>query len=177
MGFFQKIADFFTSTRRPASDTPLLSTEELKKKILDLNKDSRPYQIRPANSDEEGVDFVAEWKIVDAKWYQIFAKAALKDTFKIFLKLHSETSEVHALDQRFTVAWSAGIPVLSMSVSAFRGQQQSVEFGTNYAFTEKGELGQVYNYHFSTNEMKKPIQDAVTGGGWIYRGVVRKGKL
>jgi hypothetical protein len=31
--------------------------------------------------------------------------------------------------------------------------------------------GQVYNYRFSTKEIKEPIQAAVTRCGWIYKGV------
>ena len=40
----------------------------------------------------------------------------------------------------------------------FRGQKAEVSFGTAYAFTEKGEFGQVYNYKFSTGEIKSPLQ-------------------
>lgn len=169
MGFFKKIKELFTSTRYPEEGTPLLGTEDLKKKIISVNRATAPFQIK--DGMEEGVDFIAEWKIVDASWYQIFAKASKQDTFKIYLKIHPETNEVRALDKRFKVEWEAGIPKLSFSASAFVGQQQSVEYGTEYAFTEKGEFGNVYNYRFATSEIKKPIQDAVTSCGWIYKGV------
>lgn len=33
------------------------------------------------------------------------------------------------------------------------------------------EPGRVYNYRFSTGELKQPIQDAVTSSGWTYRGI------
>jgi hypothetical protein len=48
---------------------------------------------------------------------------------------------------------------------------QSVEFGKAFAFSEKLEAGQVYNYRFDTREIKTPIQDAVTRCGWTYKGV------
>jgi len=47
----------------------------------------------------------------------------------------------------------------------------SVEFGAAYAFTEELKPGVVYNYRFSTNEIKKPIQEIVTACGWDYKGV------
>ena len=33
-------------------------------------------------------------------------------------------------------------------------------------------IGQQYKYRFETGEIKKPIQEAVTACGWIYKGVV-----
>ena len=60
---------------------------------------------------------------------------------------------------------------LSLSATAFKGQQQSIQFGTAYAFTEELEPGQVYNYRFDTREIKGPIQEAVTSCGWTYQGV------
>ena len=50
-------------------------------------------------------------------------------------------------------------------------QPAGLSSGTAYAFTETLAPGQVYNYKFSTAEMKTPIQEAVTGAGWTYRGV------
>ena len=169
MGFFGKISDFFSGTKRPESGTPVLSFGEVKKRVLDLDRDTAPFQIRDGGDEE--VDVVAEWKIVDAKWYEIFAKAGLKKGFKILLHFDDEKHEVRALDKEFTVEWRAGIPSLSFSASAFRGQRIQASFGTAYAFTEEFKPGQVYNYRFSTNEMKKPLQEVITGCGWTYKGV------
>jgi hypothetical protein len=72
---------------------------------------------------------------------------------------------------RDSVSWSAGLPTVKLAASAFRGQTQSVEFGKAYAFTETLAPGQVYNYHFDTREIKKPLQEAVTSCGWTYKGV------
>ena len=80
-------------------------------------------------------------------------------------------NEVRAVDQEWSVEWRAGIPSLSVAAEAFRGQKAEMSFGTAYGFTEKGTIGEIYNYRFSTGEMKKPIQDAITGAGWSYRGV------
>jgi hypothetical protein len=75
------------------------------------------------------------------------------------------------VDREQTVSWSAGLPTVKLAVSSFRGQTQSIEFGKAYAFTETLAPGQVYNYHFDTREIKKPLQEAVTGCGWTYKGV------
>jgi hypothetical protein len=163
------LLDFLTSTKRPSSDTPVLSPQEVRAKLLGLNRPTAPYQLVDGKADN--VDVIAEWRIVDAKWYEIFAKAGLKKVFRIKLKLDPAAHEVRAMDSEYTVEWKAGVPQLSMAVSGFKGQKQEIAFGTAYAFTETLAPGQVYNYRFNTKEMKEPIQTAVTSCGWTYRGV------
>lgn len=161
--------DFLSSTKRPAAGTPVLPPQAVRDRLLSLNRPTAPYQLIDGSS--ESVDLIAEWKIVDATWHEIFAKAGLSKVFKFYLKLDAKTNEVRAMDREYTVAWAAGVPNLSVAVSTFKGQTQSVQFGTAYAFTETLAPGQVYKYRFDTREIKKPIQDAVTGCGWTYKGV------
>ena len=155
--------------KRPDKNTPVLSVEEVRQRLLALNRETAPYQIIDGRS--ENVDLIAEWKIVDAKWYEIFAKASLTKVFRIYMKFDEARHEVRAKDEEYTLEWRAGVPSLSISVSKFQGQKTSIEFGTAYAFTEELKPGQVYKYRFSTNEIKKPIQEAVAACGWAYKGV------
>jgi hypothetical protein len=155
--------------KKPDKNTPVLPAEEVRQRLLALNRETAPYQIRDGSA--EGVDLIAEWKIVDAKWYEIFAKANLTKIFRIYMKFDESKHEVRAKDEEYTVEWRAGVPSLSLSASKFSGQKTSIEFGTAYAFTEELKPGQVYNYRFNTNEIKKPIQEAVTACGWTYKGV------
>jgi hypothetical protein len=163
------LLDFLTSTKRPAAGTPLQSEQEVRDALLRLNRPTAPYCVVDGRS--ESVDLIAEWRIVDAQWHEIFAKAGLSKVFRIYLKLDPAAHEVRAVDREYTVAWSAGVPKLTLSVTAFRGQKQEMEFGKAYAFTETLRPGEVYNYRFNTKEIKQPIQDAVTRCGWTYRGV------
>jgi hypothetical protein len=151
--FVMKLVDFFTSTRRPEAGTPVRSREEVLDALMGLNRPTAPYQL--VDGQAEGVDTIAEWKIVDAQWYE----------------LDPTRHEVRAMDREYTVEWRVGVPTLSLSVQAFKGQKQEISFGTAYAFTETLAPGQVYKYRFNTNEIKKPIQGAVTGCGWTYKGV------
>ena len=155
--------------KKPDKNTPVLSPEEVRQHIMGVNRETAPFQI--IDGKAEGVDLIAEWKIVDARWYEIFAKASLKKVFRIRMKLDAVKHEVRAQDEEYSVEWRAGVPALSLAVSSFKGQQTSVEFGTAYAFTEEGVPGQVYKYRFSTNEIKKPIQETVTACGWTYKGI------
>jgi hypothetical protein len=163
------LLDSLSGTKRPASGTAVLAKSEVSAKLQALNRPSAPFHI--VDGAAEKVDFIAEWKIVDASWYEVFAKAGLTKVFRIYLKLDEAAHEVRAMDREYSLEWSAGIPKLTLAATAFKGQVQSVEFGKAYAFTEKLEAGQVYNYHFDTREIKKPIQEAVLACGWTYRGV------
>jgi hypothetical protein len=163
------ILDFLTSTKRPPAGTAVRSPQEVVTALLGLNRPTAPYRL--VDGKAEKVDVIAEWRIVDAKWYEIFSKAGLSKVFRIYLKLDPEKHEVRASDREYTLQWSAGVPKLSVAVSAFKGQVQEVEFGKAYAFTETLAPGQVYNYRFNTKELKQPIQDAVTSCGWTYRGI------
>jgi len=160
MGFFGKKAD---------KNAPVLSASEAKQRLLALNRATAPYQIIDGASEQ--VDLIAEWKIVDAKWHEIFAKANLTKVFRIYMKFNEAKHELRTKDEEYTVEWKAGVPSLSISVQKFQGQMTSVEFGAAYAFTEELTPGQVYKYRFNTNELKKPIQEAVAACGWAYKGI------
>jgi hypothetical protein len=165
MGLF----DFLTGTKRPPKGVTPVSPEQIKAAILGVNRDTAPFEIK--FSDDSGADLIAEWKIVDANWYEIFAKAGLKKIFRIKMRLDVDKREVRAVDEEFSVEWRAGIPSLTLALSGFRGQKSEVSFGTAYAFTEEFKPGQVYKYRFNSNELKKPLQEAVLASGWGWRGV------
>ena len=165
MGFL----DFLTSTKRPAAGVATAPPEKVKQALLAVNRPTAPFRVLDGAAD--GVDLVAEWRVVDAKWHNIFEKAGYKKTFRILMKLDPVKHEVRALDKEFEVEWSAGVPRISASVSGFRGQKQEISFGAGYAYTEEAGPGQVYKYRFNTAELKKPLQDAATSNGWAYKGV------
>ena len=88
----------FSKKSSPAS-VKATSPKEVIDAILKLNRPTAPYQI--VRGKKEGVDLIAEWKIVDAKWYVIFAKAGLKKVFKIYMKL--DTEKHHQMGRRDTL--------------------------------------------------------------------------
>jgi len=145
------------------------STQTVYDRIMALNRPTAPYQI--IDGKAKGVDLIAEWKIVDARWYEVFAKASLTKVFRIYMKFDAGKREVRTMDEELNVSWRAGVPSFSAQASFFRGQKTSFSFGTGYAFTENLAPGQVYKYKFNTNELKKPIQDAIAACGWTCKGV------
>ena len=165
MAFF----DWLTGTKRPAAGVPAKSAAEVRADLLAVNKPTAPFSVR--DGAPENVDLVAEWRIVEAEWYVIFAKAGLKKVFKVLMKLDEQAREVRAVDQEWSVEWRAGVPTLSLDAEASRGQTRKFSFGTTYAFKKGGGFGEVYHYKFSTAEIKTPLQEAVTKAGWVWRGV------
>lgn len=161
--------DFLTGTKRPASGTPALPRAEVIARIRAAARPGAPWTV--SDGAAEGVDLIAEWKIVDAQWYESFAKAGLDKVFKIHLKLDEASHEVRAKDSEYQVEWRAGVPSVTLATKKFSGQTKEIEFGKAYGFTEKGTLGEIYNYKFKTSEIKDPIQAAVTAAGWTYKGV------
>ena len=114
---------------------------------------------------------IAEWRIADASWHEIFAKAHLPQAFKVLKRLDGAAKEVRAVDQEWSVEWRGGPPSLSLAASALSGQKTEIEFGKAYGFTEKLGVGEIYNYRFTTAELKGPLQRAVAGQGWQWRSV------
>ena len=155
--------------KKADKNLPVLSVEEVRQRLLGSNRDTAPYRIIDGSARQ--VDLIAEWKIVDAQWVELFAKANISKVFRIYMKFDAAKHEVRGKDEEFSVEWRAGVPSLSLAVSKFQGQMTSVEFGAAYAFSEELKPGVVYNYRFNTNEIKKPIQDLVTACGWGYKGV------
>ena len=155
--------------KKADKNVPVLSVSEVRERLLTLNRETAPYQI--IDGAAQNVDLIAEWKIVDAKWYELFAKAGIKKVFRIYMKFDTDKHHVRGKDEEFSVEWRAGVPSLSIAASKFQGQMTSVEFGAAYAFTEELKPGVVYNYRFNTSEIKKPIQEVVAACGWNFKGV------
>jgi hypothetical protein len=163
------LLDFITGSKSAPAGVARQPKAALRDALLALNRPTAPWHVR--DGAPEGVDLVAEWLIVDAKWYEIFAKASLKKVFKILMKFDEEKGEVRAVDQEWTVEWRAGVPTLAVSAEAFRGQKVEMSFGTAFAFKENLEYGKVYEYSFKTAEIKTPLQEAAAKAGWGWKGI------
>jgi len=120
--------DFLTSTKRPLASTPVLPAVEVLRRLKALNRESAPWHV--VDGTQEGVDLIAEWKIVDSRWHEVFAKVGLTKAFRIFLRLDESLKQVRAQDREYAVSWRLGVPTLSFSASWFRGQTTSLELVT-----------------------------------------------
>ncbi|MEO6013754.1 MAG: hypothetical protein ABIQ30_09255 [Devosia sp.] len=165
MGLF----DVFTGSKPAVGGVAKRPAADLRTALLALNRDSAPWQVRDGAA--ENCDLVAEWRIVDARWYEIFAKASLTKAFKVLMKFDEAAGEMRSVDQEWTVEWRAGVPGLSLAASAFRGQKTEISFGAAMGFREDFSPGVIYEYRFATKEIKEPLQEVVTKSGWGWKGV------
>ncbi len=166
MGLF----DWLTGSKSAPAGVERQPVSELRTQLLGVNRDTAPFVVR--DGAPEGVDLVAEWKIVDAQWYEIFAMAGLERAFMVLMTFDEAKGEVRAVDQEWEVEWRAGVPELSLAASAFRGQKVEMSFGTAYAFREEDpSYGKVYDYRFNTKELKTPLIEAAQQAGWGWKGV------
>jgi hypothetical protein len=165
MGLF----DWLTGSKPAPAGVKRQSPAKLRAALMGVNRKAAPFKVR--SGEEEGVDLIAEWRIVDAKWYEIFAKAGIKRVFKVLMKLDEKKSEVRAADQEWEVEWRAGTPTLSLRGQAFRGRKWEKSFETVYAFREDGSFGKIYDYRFDTSEIKDPLIAAAHKAGWGWKSV------
>lgn len=175
MGIF----DIFSGGSKPSGKR--VGAAELREALLAINRDTAPWTVR--DGGPEGVDLVAEWKIVDAAWYEIFAKAGIERVFKILMTFDEAAGQVRSVDHEFGVEWRAGQPALAsltdftkaggeIGGGAFRGQSWEISSETVWAFREEDlRWGKVYSYNFKTDEMKKPLAAAAKAVGWGWRAV------
>lgn len=165
MGLF----DWLTGNKPAPSGAKRQSEAKLRAALMAVNRKSSPFRVRSGKA--EAVDLVAEWKIVDAQWHEIFAKAGIKRVFTVLMKFDEARSEVRAVDREYEVEWRAGEPTLFLKGSAFRGRKWEKSFETVYAFREDGSFGRIYDYRFDTSEIHKPLIAAAHKAGWGWRSV------
>ena len=75
MGFFDKL----TGTKRPAEGVAPRRLAEVTAAILAVNRPTAPFAVYQA--DGTRTDLIAEWRIVDARLCEVFAKAGMTKTF------------------------------------------------------------------------------------------------
>lgn len=162
-----------------------VSGRELYNRILSLNDPARPFRI----IEDAKSDLVAEWKIVDAKWWGIFHKSGLRKAYRMRLVLDESKREVMALEEMGGIEWMGGAEGLTPKVhfqkTFFRGLIISkYERGRAYGLKSISplEIGKLYDYRFDVRDVKDPVIATVIEAGWRFRPVlwpwqVRKRRL
>jgi hypothetical protein len=184
VGAFAGIAAFvwglgyreYLGGKKRATFSPI-SKEELKEKLIALNSSELPYEIK---RDSE-TDLMVEWKIVDAKWFAVFARERLQKTYRAFIILDERRRTARYYEEMGTVQWLVGTqgllspPKIGYQNQFFKGRilfQKS--WGVQYGIKDDGTLGKVYQYKFDIGYVRDPVKRAVEESGWEFVPVVRK---
>lgn len=152
-----------------------LNKDELKRKMLSLNSPDLSYELKPSAES----DLALVWNIVDARWYGLFAKERLKETYRAFIMLDDVRRSVRYYEELGKVEWAAGseglVPKVAYQSSFFKGRilfQKSR--GVGYGIKTDGTPGKVYDYQFDIGYVRDPLKKVAIESGWEFVPVVRK---
>lgn len=98
------LLDKLKGVKRPDEDIPVQDRAVLRQRLDALASDQVPFVV--ADGDES-CDLLLEWRIVDAQWYEVFAKSGVEKSHRILLVLAEGEHQVRALEQAW---WSPGPP-------------------------------------------------------------------
>ncbi|MFE5723733.1 hypothetical protein [Streptomyces erythrochromogenes] len=149
-----RLWDKYTGTRYPDSGVAPRPTTELREALLGLGGPSGVFLVREGTSKERA-DLVAECRV-----------AEMRLTLRTSMRLVPAKHEAHTLEER----WE---PALEGSGEQYgRGPGKAVYRQWEYRQGADGRRSKVETFRFDTGQMRNPLQNAVLGAGWTWRGVL-----
>ncbi len=158
----------------PPPGTRPESAASLRDRLLALNQKEVPVQVIASPND---ATLEITWRYADVQWFDLMRAHKMRRTHKLELALdeHSHTARVREYWSAFDA--SAGPNDLRLNWTAARGMQffefeHRRVFGVQLDASGKptGELSKAYT--FNLQELKQPIIEAVTEGGWTWQPVM-----
>jgi hypothetical protein len=145
--------------------------DKMRTTLLGLDRGTEPWHVR--DGAEDGCDLVAEWRIVDAQWQGTnSSENSLNKVFRVKMKFDEGTHEVRNASQQTTTSSRKGRPRGGNVWS--RGQMNQNRAGGALGFNQAAQLGGGPSYSFNSNEIIRPLRDAVNKHGWGWKAVVFK---
>ena len=138
------------------------------KKLRAIIKNINRFDV-PAWVQERGRKLVVTWKYVDAKWWEILARAGLEQIYELHIKFNERKKEATLIDVKKSVSWRAGPSQVRVRGGFFRGIYFGFEIGKRWGIKENFELGNIYDYKFSPQEIKNPVMNSILRNGWVVR--------
>ena len=175
LGFFKGAT--WAGSAQPPAGTLAAPMSDLITRLMAINELDIPFTVtRTAKPDELNAD----WRYADAKWMDLAGAHGLRRTFRIRLTLDESSQTVRATDYTAAFDWSAGRGGAGIEWQAaagvvfFQREQRSL-YGLQLADDGRLKPGLSHTYRFDLNEMKAPIQAAITRSGWTWRPTVWQG--
>ena len=163
---FPPYLNFVTKrTFRFAGEGEAVSKTELHQALLTVNEFDAPVTAVQKSDDH----IIFTWRYVDAKWWQILAKAGLEKVYECHVKLDEESQIATMIDVSKSISWRAGPDQVRVGFVGFRGVEFSYERGAAWGIQETFGLGEIYNYKFSNAEIKNPVMNTILRHGWDVR--------
>jgi len=166
MGLFNKL----TGTQHPPEGVSPVPGEELRTALRGLNSPDVPYVIRYGGG--ERYDLVAEWRLTEPAWQQIFVQSQISHAVRIRMRLLHKEHEVRALAEQWEVRRAGSPTRLQTSSEYTRGPSRTVRREWTFGRGESGRLEATEAFRFDSSELRDPLQNTVLKSGWTWRGVV-----
>jgi hypothetical protein len=144
---------------------PPVSAGALRRQILSVNR----LRNVPVMAEERLYDVVLTWRYVDARWWEILAKAGLRRIYELHVKLDEERRLATLIDVHKSVKWRAGPTQVHVGGGFGRGVILAYEIGEGWGIQENWQPGQVYEFKFEPAEIKNPVMNTLLRNGWDVR--------
>ena len=147
----------------PGEGEPV-SEAQLREKIMDINNYDVPVMVK-----QKKKKLIVTWNYVNAKWYGIISKAGMDQVYELIIKFDDAKKTATLIDVHKKVSWGVDTGSAKLAASFFRGIDLSYERGIAYGIKDGFELGKIYDYKFTTSEIKDPVMNTILGSGWQVR--------
>lgn len=148
-----------------------LSGTELRERLLALNDPLRPYRLVEGGR----ADLEVAWDVVDASWYELFAKVKLSSRYHARMLLDAERHQVRWYESLRTSTWFIGFEGWKLRFNGsieWRGGYIDIlwrgfAYGILSGFPPR--IGKVYAFELDTISMKDEVADVISNAGWDFR--------
>ncbi len=142
-----------------------VSLLELKCRLLELNqKGDIPFSVV-----EQKNIFIASWKIVDAKWIELFGVGGLTKQYELTLHFDEAKHRVSYTEKSTDIETEISTGRVGFKKQAQWGSRKEFSFGKSWGIKTDGTLGEHYSYKFSTSDIKDPVFGVVNNSGWALK--------
>ncbi len=157
--------------KRPPPGRKTVDAAELRHRLLGLNQPGNPYRL----VDSRVADLELHWDVVDASWYELFAKVKLTIVYHARMLIDELQREVRWYEIMRSSNFLIGFDGWTLRLNfAFRLQTgylnvdwRGLAYGIISVFPPR--IGRVYKFHLNTMRVKNEITRIVTESGWALR--------
>jgi len=141
-----------------------VSEEALRKIISELNDYDVPVEVITKRKK-----LIVRWRYVDAKWYEIIAKAGLTSVYELLIKFKPDKNLVTLIDIQKKVQWRLSLGKAKVTGGYFRGVMMQYEISKLWGLDENFKFRKIYDYKFTPSEIKNPVMNTILRSGWDVR--------
>lgn len=151
-----------------------VSAAALWQRLLALNTEEKPYRLAAGETS----DLEVAWDVVDATWYELFARVKLTTVYRARMLLDEARREVRwhetLRSSNFFLGFEGWKAKFNFSFYYRSGYLNVLWSGLAYGILPgfPPRIGKVYEFHLDTVAAKEEITDVIRHAGWTFRPVV-----